>query len=220
MSAALSISNRDAVWSVAPDERAEALASRPLLILLHGRGSHERDLLSLVPMLPSAAVVVSLRAPLPLGDGYSWFPAADPGMPSPEAAESATRAVLDWLDTVDSCNAARSGPTWVVGFSQGGAMVTQLLRCAPERFDAFANLSGFSIGGELPGDGRLETLRPPVFWGTDPDDPIIPQSAIARTADWLPSHSTLTAREYEGIGHSISREELDDVTAFLLQPRG
>lgn len=216
MPSQLTIADSDAVWSVAPEERAAALASRPLLILMHGRGSHERDLFSLVPMLPAEAVIVSLRAPLVLGDGFTWFPPAEPGMPSPEGAAASTAAVLDWLDGVESdLGTARSGPTWVLGFSQGGAMTSQLLRLAPERFDAYVNLSGFTIEGELPGDASLETLRPPVFWGRDLVDPMIPASAIERTEAWLPGHSTLTVRQYAGIGHSISAEELDDIRTFL-----
>jgi phospholipase/carboxylesterase len=35
------------------------------------------------------------------------------------------------------------------------------------------------------------------------------------TAAWLPAHSTLTERHYDNIGHSISREEIDDVNSFL-----
>lgn len=210
MSSSLSISARAAVWSVSEIDRSDALSTRPLLVLMHGRGSHEHDLFALAPLLPPEAVVVSLRAPLPLGDNFSWFPVAEPGMPSPVAAAAATEAVLEWLDTVGA-----PGPIWLLGFSQGGAMVTQLLRFAPERFAAYVNLSGFSIGGELPGDARLETLRPPVFWGRDPADPVITRAAVDRTDEWLPAHSTLTKREYPGIGHSISREELADVSAFL-----
>jgi phospholipase/carboxylesterase len=76
-------------------------------------------------------------------------------------------------------------------------------------------LAGFSLEDDGPEDARLERLRPPVFWGRDPGDPVIPQSAVDRTDAWLPTHSTLTKREYPGVGHSISRDELDDVNAFL-----
>ena len=51
------------VWSVPEAERTEALATRPLLVLMHGRGSNEHDLASLFPLLPASAVIVSLRAP-------------------------------------------------------------------------------------------------------------------------------------------------------------
>jgi phospholipase/carboxylesterase len=207
---AIHLSAEAVVWSVEPADRAEALATRPLLVLLHGRGSHERDLISLAPMLPSDAVIASLRAPMTLGDGYTWFPPAEPGLPHLDAATASANAVLEWLDGVGP-----AGPVSLMGFSQGGAMVTQLLRLAPQRFSAYVCLSGFSVPGELPGDAALETLRPPLFWGRDPEDPVIPPSAIERTAAWLPSHTTLTTRQYSGVYHSISREEIDDIVAFL-----
>ncbi|MCU1515173.1 MAG: esterase [Microbacteriaceae bacterium] len=211
MSSSLPPFDKDAVvWSVGQAGRTEALESRPLLVLMHGRGSHERDLFSLVPMLPENAVVAALRAPIPLGDGYSWFPVGTPGQPSLVAADAVTEQVLEWLDTLP-----RGGPIWLMGFSQGGCMATHLMRHAPDRFSAYVNLSGFVIPGERHADHELETHRPPMFWGRDVADPVIPQDAIDRTAAWLPSHSSLVVREYAGIGHSISREEMDDVSDFL-----
>jgi phospholipase/carboxylesterase len=210
MSSSLAIDPSAVVWSLAEGGRAEALASRPLLVLLHGRGSHENDLFALAPLLPPQAVIASVRAPLALGDGYSWFPVGEPGLPSLVAADAAVSAVLEWLDEV-----AAGGPVGVLGFSQGGAMALHLARHAPERFAAYVNLAGFVIQGEAPADERLKELRPPVFWGRDAADPVIPQSAIERTTAWLPAHSTLTTRLYAGIGHSISPEELDDVNEFL-----
>ncbi|MCU1583422.1 MAG: Phospholipase [Microbacteriaceae bacterium] len=206
----LTIDTRAVVWSVPESDRAAALAERPLLVLMHGRGSHEHDLFALAPFLPAGTVIASLRAPLPLGGAFSWFPAGMPGDPSQEAADAASIAVLEWLETVPA-----AGRVGLLGFSQGGAMTMHLMRHAPERFAAYVNLAGFSIAGELPEDTRLESLRPPVFWGRDPADPAIPALAVDRTAEWLPSRSTLTSRLYPGIGHSISREEIDDVNDFL-----
>ncbi|MGO3885145.1 MAG: esterase, partial [Mycetocola sp.] len=81
------------VWSVPPQERA----GRDLLILLHGYGSHESDLIGLVPALPADLVCASLRAPLlaqwPV-DGHAWFPLAEPGAPDADAVDAAARAVL------------------------------------------------------------------------------------------------------------------------------
>ena len=209
MSTGLAIDPHAVVWNVSEGDREAALAERPLLVLMHGRGSHENDLFTLAPLLPPDVVIASVRAPLPLGDAYTWFPLGTPGDPGKVAADAAAVAVLDWLDTFATTTVA------LMGFSQGGAMTIQLMRHAPERFAAYVNLAGFSISGDLPADAKLETLRPPVFWGRDPADPAIPELAIERTIRWLPSHSTLTAALYSGIGHSISREEIDDVNRFL-----
>ena len=190
---------------------------RPLIVLLHGRGSHERDLFSLVPALPGDAVYASVRAPLPHqggapGDSWGWFGSGLPGFPDPASAIAATAGVLHWLD-----RAAPESRVAVVGFSQGGALATQLLRHAPHRFEGFVNLAGFSIdgGADAAQDSLLAAAARPVFWGRDPFDPVIPEDAIERTMRWLPGHAQLTLREYPGIGHSISRDEIDDVAEFL-----
>lgn len=196
------------VWSESPAE----LGERPLVLLLHGRGSHEGDLAQLAPLLGPGAVYASPRAPLPFlgGGGYSWFPPAEPGLPGIEGVDAAATAVLDWLDRL-----APAGPVAVVGFSQGGAVASHLLRHEPERFAAIAILSGFIVPGDAPADERLTTLRPPAFWGRDEHDPVIPAVAIENTAAWLPGHTSLVSRLYPGIAHSISREEIDEVRAFL-----
>src|SRR6266480_1087236 len=46
----------------------------PLLILLHGLGSNEHDLIGLAPYLDPRFQIVSARAPHSLmPDGYAWF---------------------------------------------------------------------------------------------------------------------------------------------------
>ncbi|WP_265161535.1 alpha/beta hydrolase [Salinibacterium sedimenticola] len=210
MAEALEIDDAVVAWS----EPRDVLGERPLVVLLHGRGSHEHDLMQLAPMLLPDAVYASLRAPLPFlgGGGYSWFPPAAPGLPSAEGAEAATRAILAWLDRV-----APAGPVAVLGFSQGGALATHLMRFSPERFVAFVNLSGFIVPGVCPADATLPQVRPPMFWGRDLDDPIIPSEATEATEAWLPGHCTLTRRRYSGVGHGISIEEVAEVRDFLAQ---
>src|SRR5687767_7265559 len=84
------------VWS----EPEETRAGKPLLVLLHGHGANEQDLLSLADMLPDDFAVASVRAPIPVGPGYSWFPLTGTVEYSVEAVKSAAGYVLDWIDTV------------------------------------------------------------------------------------------------------------------------
>ncbi|KFF58537.1 phospholipase [Cryobacterium sp. MLB-32] len=198
----------DAVlWSASAADRV----GRPLLLILHGYGSHEGDLFSLTPHLPLEPVIAALRAPLPVGGGWAWFPISDPGNPDNASVEAATAAVLEWLDGLSE----QPTSVGVLGFSQGGAMALQLLRQAPDRFSFAVQLSGFVPSAVNAGDAALAERGIPVFWGRGTADPIIPESAVARTQAWLPGHSTLTERIYEGMAHSVSQAELADVVAFL-----
>jgi len=194
-------------WSAPERERA----TRPLLVLLHGYGSHEGDLFGLSPHLPLAPVIASLRAPLSESGGNAWFSRIDSptGDPDPERVDPAAALIVDWLDTLEYTSVS------LLGFSQGAAIALQLLRHAPTRFAATVALSGFVTRGPHAGDAELENVKPPVFWGRGLDDPLFSPETLDRLAEWLPGHSTPTIREYPGLGHGINGQELADVGSFL-----
>lgn len=193
------------IWSRPEAERAGA----PLLLLLHGKGSNERDLAGLVPRLPGGFVCASLRAVHRDGPGFSWFVGHAPGGPSQPAVDAAADAVLAWLDTLK----VQPPALGILGFSQGGVMAVHLLRRAPDRVGFALNLSGFVAEAVEPGDDAIG--QHPVFWGRGDADLVIPAAAVDRTAAWLPAHVDLTAAVYRGLPHSISADELDDIGAFL-----
>lgn len=196
-------------WSAPVDERGD----RPVLVLLHGYGSDEHDLFGLVPYLPDAFVVASVRAPLappwPM-PGASWYPIEGLDGRDPAAVTLAARAVLAWIQ-----DAVGDAPVGLLGFSQGGAVALQTLRVAPDAVSFAVVLAGYAAGGESPGDAVLAERRPPVFWGRGAADDVIPPAQVDLTAQWLPLHSELSGRVYPGLTHSISQDELDDVRAFL-----
>ncbi|WP_102509407.1 dienelactone hydrolase family protein [Sanguibacter massiliensis] len=131
-----------------------------------------------------------------------------PGLPDPTAVIDATEALLAWID------AELPGRTIVpVGFSQGGLMVTQLLRTQPGRFPAGVVLAGFTLAAELPGDDALAAT--PVLYARGDADDIITPTTVERTATWLRAHVDLTEHTYPGLAHGVSAEMLADVTAFL-----
>ena len=202
---AVSIDPRTVVWSLPDSERA----GKPLLLLLHGKGSHEGDLAGLIGGLPPGFVVASLRAPIADGPGFSWFRVLTPGNPSPESVDAAAEAVLAWLGTLPETPPSLG----LLGFSQGGVIAVQTLRRAPDRVDYALNLSGFVAAGVEAGDDAI--AQHPVFWGRGDADVVIGPAAIDRTAAWLPAHVDLTAAVYRGLPHSISSDELEDIHSFL-----
>jgi phospholipase/carboxylesterase len=197
------------VWRTAPDEPP----GRPLLVLLHGYGADERDLLALAELLPDGFDVAAVRAPLTPpwpSPGYSWYPIEGLGGRDPSAVTAAATGVLDWLDAAEA-----SPRVGLLGFSQGAAVALQALRLAPERFGFVVNLSGYVTPGTLPGDAALAERKPPVFWGRGTHDDVIPEPLLAHTVEWLPAHAELSGRVYPGLTHSVSEQELADVSAFL-----
>ena len=184
----------------------------PLMLLLHGYGSHEQDLPGLAAYLPDGLAYASVRAPLTLSPGsYAWVPIGVPGRPDPEILATSTRALLTWFDE----HVAAERVVVPLGFSQGGLMVSQLLRARPDRFAAGIVLSGFVLDAEQLGDARLAERQVPVFFGHGDADPVIAPDATTRASAWLAQHTRVTEEEYRGLAHQISAEELDAVSVFL-----
>ncbi|MDQ4502795.1 alpha/beta fold hydrolase [Sinomonas sp. ASV322] len=201
-----------AVWSRPDDKRA----GTPLVVLLHGYGANEADLMGLVPLLPEEFTAVSLRAPQTLGPGaYQWFPLMASDDFDIAQVEAAGDYVLAWLDGVR----AQHSSVTLLGFSMGMAMATTLLRRRPREFAAVVGLSGFAIdpgarGWDYVQDGELDGTVP-FFWGRDQADPVITQDKIAYTLGWVRERVDLTKIVYDGIMHSISAPEMAHVAEFL-----
>lgn len=204
--APLRIDSRSVLWSSPQRETAH----RPLMVLLHGFGSHEGDVFGLAPFLPLEPVVASIRAPLKSPPGYSWFPISETLTIDSRDVDAAAHAVLGWLDDLGPLQSLG-----LLGFSQGAATALQVQRHAPERVDYVVNLAGFVAPGGTERDTELAELRPPVFWGRGTHDTVIPHDAVTHTEEWLSKHSRLDARIYEGLGHDVSDRELTDVAAFI-----
>jgi phospholipase/carboxylesterase len=195
------------VWSRPEDQRA----GTPLLVMMHGYGTDESRMVRLFEHLPEGFTCAALRAPLPIGDHYGWF-------------------LLDYFlvnDFADVISAANSVHAWVasvrqqhtsvslLGYSQGMAMASTLLRLHPRDYLSVVGLSGFVLNNELLALTDSFDPKPPFFWGRDKADLVINEDAIAYTADWLEKNTLLTSRTYPGMGHAMSRPEMVDVSAFL-----
>lgn len=136
------------LWSAAPEERA----GRPLLVLLHGYGSEERDLFGLVPFLPEEFVVAAVRAPLapPFPTpGHSWFP-----IEGLHAARRLGHGRSGALPRMAGCH-DRPRPRGPPRVLAGRAVTLQALRLRPERFAFAVNLAGYADPEPLPTDAEL-----------------------------------------------------------------
>ena len=182
--------------------------SRPLVLLLHGLGSDERDLASLVPFLPPVFEYVSLRGIYRYVQGYAWF-AMPPDRALPVEADPAAEAVEEWI-------AAQDRPVvGAIGFSQGGLLALHLLRRDADRLDFVVNLSGWPSPEALPDDAALAARRPPVLWGHGGADPLYDEASEAQVREFLTAHTALEEERRPHLAHAVDEIELRAVASFL-----
>ncbi len=78
----------------------DADAEAPLVVLLHGRGSSETDIVGLADRLPHGAAYAAVRAPIGEGGGYAWFASRGIGRPTLESLAETMAWFRAWLDQV------------------------------------------------------------------------------------------------------------------------
>src|ERR1044071_4894760 len=104
-------------------ERPPAGEPQGLLVLHHGRGADELDLLPLADVLdPGRRLhVVTPRAPLPLpgAPGYHWYVVPRVGYPDPATFHAAYRALGEFHDELFARTGVPSERAVLGGFSMG-----------------------------------------------------------------------------------------------------
>ncbi|MCI1935579.1 MAG: dienelactone hydrolase family protein [Bifidobacteriaceae bacterium] len=201
--------------------------SRPIFLGLHGWGSDENDFAELLQVIAPYNDYASLRAPIALSDlyknmtpgqtGFSWLTEMMPqGDQLDREAFAGALAINEWIEA----HIPSDRDIVPIGFSQGGLMVTQLLRVNPERFRAAVVLSGFHAPGNLaetkPAEERLPSLEIPVFFGFGEDDEVVPRYELSATGAWLEENTYLKQKSYRRLGHGLFYQEVDDLRTWLL----
>ena len=184
----------------------------PLVVLLHGRGSDEADIIGLADHLPAHAAYAAVRAPIAEGGGYAWFANRGIGRPVAESLADTMGWFRTWLD-----GAAPGGrPVLLVGFSGGAAFAGGLLLAEPGRYAGAAILFGtlpFDAGVPTT-PNRLEGTRVLVIHGDA--DVVIPRELLDRTWSYLTGDAAalITAVRDAG-GHGLSPAALAELRRWL-----
>src|SRR3954451_1437644 len=107
-------------------ERPAAGEPAGLLVLHHGRGADEHDLLPLADVLDPARRLhaVTPRAPLTLPGwpGHHWYVVPRVGYPDPETFHAARRALAGFHDELWERTGLDAARTILGGFSMGSVM--------------------------------------------------------------------------------------------------
>jgi phospholipase/carboxylesterase len=192
-------------------------AATPLVVLLHGRGADENDLIDLADDLPQHFAYASVRGPIALPQGgYRWFEDRGVGRPVPASLQSTVDMLRAWIDGSATAGYDRKR-TFVLGFSQGMMTAAALLLDDPARLAGAVLLSGsIAVDAGTATPDRLAGV--PVFTAHGSFDGVIPPDRIAQSLQYLRERSGAELSEHTyPIDHAISRREIADISAWLAE---
>jgi len=202
-------------YKVAPLNSNE-VGPHPTLILLHGRGTDENDLLDLTSSFDPRLLVVSIRAPFkfPYG-GYTWFDLDEQNGVNADQLIEGCDALIKCLDDIQQKYLVDLRRIFLFGFSMGAMMSLTVSLCNPKRFKGVVAHSGL-----LPQIDKLkyrwnDLNEISFFIAHGTYDPIVPVEMSRQTHQRLvDAKADVLYREYP-IQHTISEESLIDAATWL-----
>lgn len=196
-------------------------ARPPLLVLLHGIGADELDLLPVADALDPRLLAVSLRAPYEAEPmGHAWYAldwSTTPPAPDLEQAERSREELAASLPELASRAGAEPARTFLFGFSQGATIALALALTRPELVRGVVLHSGRVLQGlerrVVPAE-ELSGLDALVLHGAHDD--VLPVERGRETRDLLAPllGARLEYREHDA-GHFVTGASIADAARWL-----
>jgi phospholipase/carboxylesterase len=202
------------------EERPAEGDAEGLLVLHHGRGTDERDLLGLADALdPRRRLqVVSPRAPLQLPGslGYHWYLVPRVGYPDHDTFHAAREALAKLHDGLWERTGIEPARTVFGGFSMGTVMSYAMALSADR--PPVAGILAFSGFVPIVEDWQpsLEDRRDTVvFIAHGRNDPIMEVGFARRARELLEAGGLEVAYRESEVGHQIDPRDLAAATEWL-----
>ncbi|QSB10163.1 alpha/beta fold hydrolase [Lysinibacillus fusiformis] len=189
----------------------------PGIFLLHGMGSHEDDLPTLVQDFQEQCHIFSLRGPITQKPGYAFFTIQEVGQPDRAIFDKVLVALQRFL--LEAIDEYQIDPhkVFVLGFSQGAVLAQSLAFVMGNLVTGIVALSGYTpkFVTEEYAIRSVEHLQAFISHG-DYDYVIPSQWGMESKEIFEQFGATVTFKQYPD-GHGVTPDNLRDLVAFLAQ---
>lgn len=184
-------------------------AERPLIVFLHGLGDRPRP--TWFADYPEPARIVLPEAPMPYGQGFSWFEyrVGDEDRDQGQLGRGILAAAAQVAGAIAEIRADRPtrGEPVVTGFSQGGMLSYALALHHPDGLGAVFPLAGALPEPSWPAAPVAGRGYPPVRALHGMADPIVPYGAADAMTQALSARGfDIELQGFEGVVHTLSPE--------------
>jgi predicted esterase len=186
-----------------------------VLLMLHGTGGTEHDLLPLASTLDSDASVLSPRGRISEGGALRFFRRFGEGVFDQENMREETDALAAFVEQAVSDHGIEGKPMVAVGFSNGANIASSLMLRHPEVLAGAVLLRAMTPFEPDP----LPDLRSKrIFIGSGLHDPIVPVSDISHLAELYRGAGAEVEHLWVDTGHNLTRQDIEAAKAWLDGP--
>ena len=193
-------------------------AFAPPLLLLHGTGGDERDLLRLGHTLSPGSSLLSPRGDVSEGGALRFFARLAEGRFDPGEVTQRTHALADFIEAAAKKYHLDLSRLLAIGFSNGANIAATLLQLRPESIGGGVLLRPMVVIDQSAPPQSLTGKRVLLLNGNV--DPIVPLDHPPRLAALLRAGGAEVAQQFLPGSHNITQADIAAAQAWLRETRG
>ena len=188
----------------------------PALFLMHGIGSNEQNMLSLVNGLEDSFFIFSVRGHLTQGPGFAYFTIQGYGKPHREILDDGIRKLAKFIDYASIKHEIDPQQLYLLGFSQGAIVSMTLALTLGNKIKGVVALSGY-----IPQFVKEEYMTNPgkhlsVFISHGEFDQVLPFEWGKENVDYFTELGVPVTFKSYFEGHTVSEKNLQDFQSWIL----
>ncbi|MBS0663972.1 MAG: alpha/beta hydrolase [Verrucomicrobia bacterium] len=187
--------------------------SAPPLLLLHGTGGDEHDLLPLGRALAPGAALLSPRGQVSERGALRFFARLGEGVFDPAEVTRRTNQLADFIAAAVRAYGIDPARLTAVGLSNGANIAATLLLLRPESLAGAVLLRPMVVLDQPAPPGSLAGRRVLIAGGSR--DPIVPNSHPPRLAEQLRAGGASVTVHMSAVGHGLVPDDLTVGKKFL-----
>jgi phospholipase/carboxylesterase len=187
---------------------------KPTLLLLHGTGGDENDLLPIGKMIDGEASLLSVRGEVIENGMPRFFRRLAPGVFDEQDLIYRTSQLHDFLDQASKMYDFDRGDVIAIGYSNGANMAANMLLQIP-----FCLRGAILMHPMLPRkEGTIPELKQTqVLITAGNNDPIVPIQSTQSLKKVLDDHGALVSLTWFKSGHKLSSDEVQFIIKWYNQ---
>ena len=193
---------------------AENVAGAPTLLLLHGTGGSENDLIALASSLGYTANLLSPRGRVLENGNARFFKRLREGVFDEDDLKLQTHALASFVADAANCYGFDASNVIALGFSNGANIAASLLLLVPQ------TLSGaILLRAQVPFEtqDKVDLSGKKVLLASGEYDPLVPVENARLLTVMLRERGAHVAHEWQDAGHNLTNDDVVAMREWLSQ---
>jgi phospholipase/carboxylesterase len=185
----------------------------PPLLLLHGTGGTETDLLPLARVLSPGSTVLSPRGRVSEHGANRFFARLAEGVFDLDEVTRRTQELADFIEAVTQAHGIAPGRLLALGFSNGANVAATMLQLRPDILNGGILLRPMVVLDHAAAANSLQAKR--ILIANGMHDPIVPEDHPERLADLLRAGGADVKVSLAKAGHNLTATDITAAKTFL-----